>query len=388
MVRWPWILGCVLLAVFIIVYVALVWSNWNCFRGEDSLGAAIRNVVLVVASVIALLLAMWRSIIADRQAAAAQAQLALAERESLDARYQKGADMLGSGSVSTRIGGVYALKRLAENRPERFHLQVMELLCAFVRNPPEPKHPHRPLGEDITGALDFIIYRSADAIAIEESTRCTTPRAGPFTDFRDEEGFRVNLKGAILEGANLRSAKLREANLDNVKMVLVFGRDADFSGAQILTCNLTRSSFHGAIFDRATMNDVNMTNTSFQISSFMGAYMKVDLSESDLSGANLTKAYLGSANLKHTSMNDADLSGARLERAPRRPLSTETGEGARYHGFCRVTQHQLDSAMANPDDPPHIEEGTIDIETGKPIVWNHKLCGDRWLEHQKTQGSM
>ena len=29
----------------------------------------------------------------------------------------------------------YALQRLAEEHPERYHIQIMRLFCAFVRNP-------------------------------------------------------------------------------------------------------------------------------------------------------------------------------------------------------------------------------------------------------------
>ena len=40
--------------------------------------------------------------------------------------------------------------------------------------------------------------------------------------------------------------------------------------------------------------------------------------------------------------------------------------------FARLTQVQLDEAHAHPDYPPTIAEGTVDIETGEPLVWRGK----------------
>ena len=49
--------------------------------------------------------------------------------------------MLGSEVLSVRLGGIYDLERLAAEHPEQYHLhlQVMELFCAFARNPTDDK---------------------------------------------------------------------------------------------------------------------------------------------------------------------------------------------------------------------------------------------------------
>lgn len=43
--------------------------------------------------------------------------------------------MLGNSLLAVRLAGGYALKRLASEHPKEHHVQVMELFCAFVRNP-------------------------------------------------------------------------------------------------------------------------------------------------------------------------------------------------------------------------------------------------------------
>ena len=44
--------------------------------------------------------------------------------------------MLGNDVLSVRLGGIYALEHLAREHPDQYHLQIVKLLCAFVRNPP------------------------------------------------------------------------------------------------------------------------------------------------------------------------------------------------------------------------------------------------------------
>ena len=66
------------------------------------------------------MLAIWRSTVAERQSATAQQGL-------LNERYQKGAEMLGSDVLSVRLGGIYALERLAAEDPNQYHILVMKL---------------------------------------------------------------------------------------------------------------------------------------------------------------------------------------------------------------------------------------------------------------------
>ena len=103
-------------------------AYWDSLNVNESSSATIRNLTLVVSVVIALPLAIWRSVVAARQAETAYHGL-------LNERYQKGSEMLGSNVLSVRLGGIFALRRLAEEHPEEYHVQIMRLFCAFVRHP-------------------------------------------------------------------------------------------------------------------------------------------------------------------------------------------------------------------------------------------------------------
>ena len=120
--------------VVVITLSILFWDSWR--RDEESGSTAIRNLVLVIATIAALPLAIWRSKVAERQAATAQRQSETAQRGLLNERYQKGAEMLGSQrSLRFGLGGIYALARLAREHLGDYHTQIMSLLCAFVRHP-------------------------------------------------------------------------------------------------------------------------------------------------------------------------------------------------------------------------------------------------------------
>ena len=182
----------------------------------ESWSAIIRNFGLVIAAGIALPLAIWRSIVAARQATTAQLGL-------LNERYQKGVEMLGNKGLSVRLGGIYALARLARERPRDYHVQIIGFLCAFVRHASRKagevaesikgddstkivesdggSHEEvidRPVGEDVQEAMRAICNRSEAQIEIEQVAK-----------------LRSNLVGANLSGADLQDVDVSGANLRN-----------------------------------------------------------------------------------------------------------------------------------------------------------------------------
>ena len=68
----------------------------------------------------------------------------MGEQSLLNERYQKSADMLGSNVLAVRMGGIYALQQLAHDHAGTYHLQIMNLFCAFVRRPPPDPMRSRP----------------------------------------------------------------------------------------------------------------------------------------------------------------------------------------------------------------------------------------------------
>ena len=235
-----WVAGMV---AVLAVGVFLSWRFWDELRGDqDSLSTTIRNLGLVIGGVIAILLAIWRSTVSERQADTAQQSL-------LNERYERRAEMLGSDVLSVRLGGIYALQRFAQEHPKEYHVQVLGLLCAFVRHPKEDEGYQRMLAEknadpktfsflreDVQAVMDWIGSRGEAQIAIEKDAK-----------------FELDLKGAdLVHGqfidANLSGARLQEANLSRANIA-----STDLSGAYI----------NYAVLKGAELTDVDLTDARF-----------------------------------------------------------------------------------------------------------------------------
>ncbi len=314
--------------VWIVVVVALSIVFWEWLITGESGSTTIRNLGLVIAAAIALPLAIWRSRVAELQADTAQQNL-------LNERYQQGAEMLGSEVLSVRLGGIYALRRLAEEHPKQYHVQIMQLFCAFVRNPTEdngneggsdvagePPHAARPLREDVQAAMDAIGARRKEYVALEGKARFVLNLHGS------------DLRGARLTGVNLASATWADWTRVSKAEFLSLGTDTDLSNAKLCSAKLDPA----------------------------------DLPEADLSGACLCDAWLTG-----TDLSGANLSGAKLHKALRwGPILS--GAKLSAWGFRPakgIKQADLDRCQAEPENPPKLD-GVLDAETGKPLVWRGK----------------
>ena len=329
------------LALFtMIVLVAVpalsIWF-WDCWSKEESGGTAIRNLVLVMAAIAALPLAIWRSKVAERQAATAQLGL-------LNERYQKSAEMLGNHDMqSVRLGGIYALNRLAAERPEDYHVQIMKLFGAFVvdqtgskmprgnvvesecdKEKEEPVQQSEPkLAQDVQEVMRLIAERDEERIALESKEKLRlnlshssivgfTLREANFSNinFTKANLSRVRIwdscfTGTVLPGANLAGADLTRADLQGVDM-----RRVDLTGASLIGANLRNADLGLVDLASEQLWGMRLFPTNLTRTRLYGA----DLRGAKLNGANLTDAKLSGANLADTVLDGANLTGAELKR--------------------------------------------------------------------------
>ena len=243
--RWDafwWIAGIVLVLV---TSLSLAWCYWEELRGDqESPSTTVRNVGLVIGGAVAILFAVWRSIVAEKQAATAQSGL-------LNERYQKGAEMLGSKELPVRLGGIYALARLARDHPDDYHTQIMRLLCAFVRTPPEMAADHRKLREDVQEVMTAICSRSDSQIEAEKGKYC--PLELPGADLEGLDLVRVAMKIFVASSKAKTPANLNSANLSaNL-------RGAFLSYANLRGANLAKADLTGAFLDSTNLTDAYMS---------------------------------------------------------------------------------------------------------------------------------
>ena len=320
-----------------------IFWDWLRTAGDsvESGSTTIRNIGLVIAGLIALPLAIWRSMVAQKQVDVAQQSL-------LNERYQQGAEMLGSDVLSVRLGGIYALRRLAEEHPEQYHIQAMRLLCAFVRNPTKDTVVQTGMNDPEEGPP-----REDVQVAMNTICACHEINAGPdsSTKWNSVTRFWLDLRDADLRGVQLQRVNLL------VKPSLPGSTYAEVSNSHIGGADFARAQLHSARMDYGKFPGANFENTNLSGAHLLGA----DLSRASLFHASLSGIVLVGANLSGAWLAGANLSGADLTAAN---LS-----GARLYGVQGVTQSQLDQATADSDNPPKLMEGVLDAETGEQLVW-------------------
>lgn len=222
-----------------LVVISTVFRDW--VTGGESGSTTIRNIGLVAGGVIALWLAFWRSRVAELQAATAQRTLS-------NQLYQQGAEMLHSEELSVRLDGIYTLERLARDEPERYHIQIMSRLCAFVRHPTKeeqvPTAPRSRLREDVQAVMTAVRTREEAGLALEKESGFVLDLHG--ADLSGVFLFEANLSGAFLFDADLSravlvGANLSEAKLSGAKLIVANLSLADFSQADLFQANLSRA---------------------------------------------------------------------------------------------------------------------------------------------------
>ena len=351
---------------------------WNWLRATDSGfesgSTTIRNIGLIIAGGLALGLAIWRNRVADRQAKAAEQTL-------LNERYQRGAEMLGNENLPVRMGGIYALQKLATDHPKEYHITIMDLFCAFVRFPTkdsdivseidsygEPGQQRSLLRADVQDVMRALGGRSESGVYLEASVEY-------HLYLRDANLSSLQIADAVLSGAWLSNANLSNASLPRANLSGARIHSADLSGIILREADLSEANLAGALLIRANLRasdlsgtrltNADLTDASLVDAVLTGARLRnTDLTGAILRRANLTGANLLGANLTAADIQDVDLSGADLGGVD----SSLASNRASVRG---LTQAQLDTAYSELHNPPKLTS-VIDAETGEPLLWRNR----------------
>jgi hypothetical protein len=74
----------------------------------------------------------WRITIAEEDLKATQKNLEIAQEGQITERFTRAVEQLGNPAMEIRLGGIYALERIA-NESDRDYWPIMEILTAYVR---------------------------------------------------------------------------------------------------------------------------------------------------------------------------------------------------------------------------------------------------------------
>jgi len=216
---------------------------------------------------------VWRAVVAQKQ-------VNVAEQGMITDRLNKAVEGLGAEktikdaageatkpNLEVRIGAIYALERIAQDSL-RDHLQIMEILCSYVRT-------NAPCTEPLPEAIPE--KRTIPPLDIQTIITILGRRQTLGKDKEFARKFRLNLRNCDLSGVNFENG--------------------DFSAAMFQS-----SKLEGAIFNSAKLVGCQMFAANLRYTMFWDA---------DLTGARLDKV-VASPNNKYDSLNRAILHGACL----------------------------------------------------------------------------
>ena len=278
---------------------------------------------------------------AERQATTAQCQAETAQRSLLNERYQKGAEMMGSKVLSVRLGGIYALARLAREHPGDYHPQIMSLLCAFVRHPTAEAGEAPELINDASSTDIAEFNRGWNEEGNDRPTRVREDVQAVMTAVRERSGTQIAIEKEGAYSLNLFRADLSDADL----------YDADLEGASLRKAKLSRAKLLGANLEGAYLTEAELDDANLQVAK---------LKRANLEAAKLAGADLLDAKLQYATLVGADLTGANLDGADLTGVDLRGCEG--------LTREQLGWAIARKGNPPDLTH-VVDTNTEIPLVW-------------------
>ncbi|MFF1682137.1 pentapeptide repeat-containing protein [Streptomyces sp. NPDC058256] len=218
-------------------------------------------------------------------AAATWRQVHVSRESQITERFTRAVDQIGSRDINVRIGGIYALERIAKNsHADRDPIQF--LLGAFVRGKltwlvgtaDGPEHPTTSVDE----RLPVMNVRAPDV----QAAMWVLERRPRTPDDPKLYLSRVDLRGISLRGARLSRTLFRHSNLAR----------AALAGAQLDRCDFTDADLRRSLLDGASLKGTNLSRAHLHGASLRRADVRgADLRGADLSGTVLEEALLTGA---------------------------------------------------------------------------------------------
>lgn len=259
-------------------------------------------------------------------------------------------DDRGNKRLEVRLGGIYALERIARDSP-RDYWPIMEILTAYVRqNAPwregesyadkladlsaghRDLHGHGP-GPDVQAVLT-VLGRRPHADAEREHQRLDLS----FTDLRRAELIGANFDRTDFTGACLDQAALLRSRFRHAVFRWTSLRNARLDGADLHHAHLIHAQMDGAVLWGADMRRAVTLGAHLQGAELMGA----DLRGAEVWDAELRSALLCGADLRGTDLHmarglgDANLARAKLDRRTKLP------EGVRSKAFTQTEDRGME----------------------------------------------
>lgn len=281
------------------------------------------------------------------------------ERDSVDRQvtelYAKSVEQLGSEKAPVRLGGMYALERLAQNMPSQ-RQTIVNVLCAYLRMPYEnvlvnarhsPPLRDNDIGDDVRTDDQSVIEEGA-AGQQERQVRLTAQRIIEDHLRLDQESenvdeafwpdIKLDLTGAALLDFDFSGCRVGDARFHGTKFFGV----TNFGGARFAgTSDFSRSTFHrNVVFNGAKFDGwVRFDRATFSDRTYFGGVTfahSVSFGNATFGGATIfiESTFVGSAWFSESEFNAyVDFESAKFDNAVfRKAVFREHGDfsGARF----------------------------------------------------------
>jgi len=217
-----------------------------------------------IGAAVALMLAFRRQHHAEVAAASTDYD---ATEKRITELYTKAVEQLGNDKAPVRLGGLYALERLAQNNPDLRQV-VVDVICAYLRMPytPPDAEPRTAATRPAGAVPDAVRGRSPAARRVLRAQHRLPPAAPPSPQADPREEHQVRLTAQRILADHLRDDRRPEEqttrspdrwfwngmNLDLTEATLI---DLDFTNCHPRQATFTKATFHGdAGFGGATFH--------------------------------------------------------------------------------------------------------------------------------------
>ena len=308
---------------------------------------------------------VWRAVVAQKQ-------VDVAEQGQITDRISKAVEGLGAEktvkdageettepNLEVRIGAIYALERIAQDSL-RDHIQIMEILCAYIReNAPLRETPKNPFEvwkkktaeerdtdkadmpdwsamlawakslqkprTDIQVAIEVIGRRKLGQIKVERNAAVRNSKVG----------YRLDLRETCLQAADISELEFSHACFEDSQMHGAILSDANMQGAA-----LSGAWLHGAFLTRAVLQGANLDGARLEGAALM---------DTQLQGAELKGAKLQGALLVTAKMNGANLEMAELDASTVVALASFKGPALKHIDLTesKIEAYQLKNAFGD-----------------------------------------
>lgn len=352
--------------------VFLIWRlieiSWSGTADETIRAAS--AALTAIAAIFGAIFLCWRTVVAHWSARASQHQAAIARETHLTTLFTKAVEFLGAtrevkrheaalsltGSTSqlssvpnsvtepnieVRLGAIYALERIAKDS-ERDHWPIMEVLCAYIRNPQNSGMPVLRQQEKGSTA-DWRKSIRAPRIDVQAALTVIGRRSPERIQYETANGLRLNL-----EGANLQEAILSHGDFSRA-----FFKHASLDLARVDFANLDGTNFWGASMDSTTFQYCQLRDACFASSTLTHASIIHSSAENCLfHKAKLYETIFFQSNLDGARLFDTDLSQAHIQ--PDQIIGTLGDKTTRVPNGMQRPDTWLDRAITDEESRKYI----------------------------------